>query len=141
MVYHPAREPAGVTAAAAAMVRIALRDADAAAGRRRARASVVLEAGPPGAVGEIPGGRSGMLRLPLRITTDAPPRRLGIVPGYPRTLFEQPELRPLLHPEETEHPGSRTLRAMLHTVPVHDFVTPADLDAIKTWLRASDTHH
>lgn len=141
MVYHPAREPAGLPTAAAAMVRVALREADAAADRRRARASVLLEAGPLGMVSEIPGGRSGMLRLPLRITTNAPPRRLGIVPGYPRTLFEQPELRPLLYPEETEHPGARTLRALLHTVPVHDFVTPADLDAIKTWLRASDTHH
>ncbi|HSJ65284.1 MAG TPA: DegT/DnrJ/EryC1/StrS family aminotransferase [Gemmatimonadaceae bacterium] len=142
MVYHPAHEPRGLAASAAAMVRAALRDADAAAARRRARATRLLDPAPAGVITSIPGGASGMLRVPVRVRPDGdPPTRLGVVPAYPRTLFEQPELGPLLHAGETEHPGAGTLRALLHTVPVHDFVTASDLQAIRMWLRARDSSH
>lgn len=143
MVYHPAHEPGPLAASAAAMVRTALREADAAAARRRARADVVTRDLPStiGRITSIARGTSGMLRLPVCITPDVPATRLGIVPGYPRTLAEQPEMRPLLASGEGEHPGAMTLRRLLHTVPVHDFITPRDLHAIRMWLHACDSNH
>ena len=143
MVYHPAHEPRSLAASAASMVLPALRDADRAAARRRTRANAILASAPAGGIiTSIAGGESGMLRLPLRLTPNgAPPARLGVVAGYPRTLFEQPELRPALRAEETDHPGARTLRALLHTVPVHDFVTARDLESIKNWLSTCDSNH
>jgi perosamine synthetase len=142
MVYHRAHEPRGLAASAAAMVRSALRDADRAAARRRARAAQLLDPAPAGVITSIPGGESGMLRVPVRVRPAGdPPTRLGVVPAYPRTLFEQPELRPLLHAGETEHPGAGMLRELLHTVPVHDFVAARDLQAIRMWLRACDSNH
>ena len=144
MVYHPAHEPRPLAVSAAALVCTALESADAAASRRRARAETLSRALPPavGIITSIAGGTSGMLRMPVRITTAAPPpARLGIAPGYPRTLAEQAELRPLLVPGEGEHPGAATLRRVLHTVPVHDFITSSDLDAIRMWLHACDSNH
>ena len=143
MVFHPAHEPRSLAASAASMVLPALRDADRAASRRRARANGILASAPAGAsITSIAGGEPGMLRLPLRLTLHGPPpARLGVVGGYPRTLFEQPELRPMLRAEETDHPGARTLRALLHTVPVHDFVTARDVESIKNWLSACDSNH
>jgi hypothetical protein len=143
MVYHPAHEPLPLAASAAAMVAAAMGEVDAAAARRRARAAALL-AGVPPAVGRITtlsGGESGMLRLPVLLTTPAPPARLGVVPGYPRTLAEQAELRPLLRDGEGEHPGARTLRRLLHTVPVHDFVTARDLERLTMWLQSCDSNH
>lgn len=144
MVYHPASEPRPIAAAAAAMVREALALADDAASRRRTRASVLAAAAPDDVqvVTAIPDGVSGCLRLPVCITTSRPPAgRLGVVRGYPRTLAEQPELRPLLRPGEAEHRGALHLRKSLHTLPVHDFVTARDLDALRKWLRACDSDH
>jgi hypothetical protein len=143
MVYHPAHEPRPLAVAAAALVESAVNGADAAAARRRARAEVLLGSAPPavGRTAVIAGGTTGMLRLPVRITTTTAPGGLGVVVGYPRTLFEQGELRPLLHAEEREHPGAETLRRLLHTVPVHDFVTAPDLERLTMWLGACDTHH
>jgi dTDP-4-amino-4,6-dideoxygalactose transaminase len=144
MVYHPAHEPRPLAASAAALVETVLADADAAAARRRARAETLRRDPPAGVeiITSIFGGTSGMLRLPVRITTGRPPAvRLGIVPGYPRTLAEQPELQRILAPGEGEHPGAATLRRTLHTVPVHDFVTSRDLDVIRMWLGGCDSNH
>jgi dTDP-4-amino-4,6-dideoxygalactose transaminase len=144
MVYHPAHEPRPLAASAAALVEAVLADADAAAARRRSRAKTLLRDLPAGVepITSISGGTSGMLRLPVRITTRRlPPVRMGIVSGYPRTLAEQPELRRILASGEGEHPGAAMLRQSLHTVPVHDFITLRDLNAIKTWLGACDSNH
>jgi dTDP-4-amino-4,6-dideoxygalactose transaminase len=144
MVYHPAYEPRSLATSAAALVRTALTQADAAAARRRQRADALVRCLPAGVkvITSISGGTSGMLRMPACITTTRPPpARLGIVPGYPRTLAEQPELQPLLASGEGEHPGATTLRRLLHTIPVHDFITPDDLAALRMWLHACDSNH
>jgi dTDP-4-amino-4,6-dideoxygalactose transaminase len=136
MVYHRAHEPRSLAFAAAGMVRVALQEADAAAARRRTRAARLLEPWPEGAIRTIAGGQSGMLRLALRATVD-PPTRLGVVKGYPQTLFEQPQLRPLLCQGETEQTGARTLRSVLRTAPVHDWVSARDLSEIGRWIRTT----
>jgi hypothetical protein len=83
-----------------------------------------------------------MLRMPVRLTSHRTPAvRLGVVPGYPRTLAEQRELKLFLHPGEGEHAGAMTLREQLHTLPVHDFITERDVEAIRMWLDACDTNH
>ena len=144
MVYHPAHEPEPLRASAAALVSTALENADAAAARRRSRADAILLDAPNGVgiITSIAGGTSGMLRLPMRITMSGPPpSRLGVTPGYPQTLFEQAPLRPLLARNEGEHPGATTLRRLLHTIPVHDFITPRDVRSLRIWLRACDSSH
>jgi dTDP-4-amino-4,6-dideoxygalactose transaminase len=144
MVYHPAHEPRPLAASAAALVRTALGGVDAAAGRRRTRAEALVRDRPRGVqiITSIRGGTSGMLRMPVRLTSHrTPAARLGVVPGYPRTLAEQRELQPLLHPGEAEHAGATTLREQLHTLPVHDFITERDVEAIRMWLDACDTNH
>lgn len=144
MVYHPAHEPEPLPAAAAALVLTALEDADDATTRRRFRAEVILRDAPDavGIITSIAGGTSGMLRLPVRITTaPEPAARLGVTPGYPQTLFEQTPLRKLLAENEEELPGARTLRRMLHTIPVHDFITERDVNSLRMWLRACDSSH
>jgi hypothetical protein len=144
MVYHPAHEPRPLAASAAALVRTALGGADAAAGRRRTRAEALVRDRPRGVriITSIRGGTSGMLRMPVRLARPRPPAaRLGVVPGYPRTLAEQRELQPLLHPGEDKHAGATALREQLHTLPVHDFITERDLEAIRMWLDACDTNH
>lgn len=144
MVYHPAHEPERLGASAAAMVLTALADADAAAARRRSRADEILrdDAGGAGIITTISGGTSGMLRLPIRLTINGPhPVRLGVTRGYPQTLFEQVPLRPLLAENEHEHPGATTLRRLLHTIPVHDFITARDVHSLRMWLHTCDTSH
>ena len=144
MVYHPAHEPMPLAAAAATMVRSALELAEPAAARRRRRAEVLSTNNAPDVqvISSIASGVSGMLRLPVLISGDRPPAsRLGVTAAYPRTLAEQPELRPLLHQGEAEHPGAVHLRRLLQTIPVHDFVTARDLTLIKNWLDAGDASH
>jgi hypothetical protein len=144
MVYHPAHEPLPLAAAAAPMVRAALELAEPAAARRRQRAAFLAAdaASDVQVIASIAGGVSGMLRLPVLISGDRPPAsRLGVTAAYPRTLAEQPELRPILHQGETEHPGALHLRRLLRTIPVHDFVTAGDLSSIKNWLDSCDSSH
>ena len=144
MVYHPAHEPLPLAAAAATMVRAALELAEPAAARRRRRAEFLSTntVSDVRVVASIPGGVSGMLRLPALISGERPPAsRLGVTAAYPRTLAEQPELRPMLHNGEAEHPGALHLRRLLRTIPVHDFVTPRDLSSIKNWLDSCDSSH
>lgn len=136
MVYHPAQEPRPMSDAAAVLLRQALRDDPPEVARRYRTATALLEAIRPARdlapARPIAGGECGYLRLAVadrdgRLRAQA---QLGIAPGYPRTLVEQHELRPLLLPDETEHPGAAELRRTLITLPTHRFVTPGDVRRI-----------
>lgn len=143
MVYQQAHAPASLSHSAATLLRQAVRDE---AGDRAARfrnASALLEQ-----IGEardlvpvcaIPAGESGYLRLAVADRTRRLGRAsaLGIAAGYPRTLMEQAELRPQLHPGETEHAGAAELRRSLITLPTHRFVTAGDIRRIGELARAS----
>lgn len=144
MVYHPAHPPCAMSAAAAALVRRALRAAPAeVAIRRRNAAALAIAADEGGDVDEIrtiPGAISGMLRFPVRDAGTRPERpELGILRGYPRTLHEQPELQPCLEAGEPETPGALELRRTLFTLPTHSHVTRRDLETMIEWLRVPMT--
>jgi perosamine synthetase len=145
MVFHPAHEPRGISSAAAALVRASLEAAEREIMARRGNAKALMadvtrEHG-LAAIQPVSGGTSGYLRFPIRDLgdrTEAP--RLGILRGYPRTLAEQPELRPILYLNETPSVGADELRRTLFTLPVHSRVTRGDLNEIAAWLRPPGGH-
>ncbi|HEU4563470.1 MAG TPA: DegT/DnrJ/EryC1/StrS family aminotransferase [Gemmatimonadaceae bacterium] len=139
MVYHPAHEPAPLSAAAARLVRSAFEalPADLAVRRRNAERLRAAARGTRIRVAEeVEGGENAWLRLPARVPEDAPMApRLGVFRGYPLTLFEMAELHPCLHEDERDHPGALELRRTLATLPTHAHLTGADLDALAAWMR------
>jgi hypothetical protein len=140
MMYHPAREPEPLAAAAAVLVRRALELAPNELATRRRNAAVLRlalgDAPQMTAVRPIDGALAGYLRFPVRChDRHAVAPRLGILRGYPRTMFEQDELRPCLHADEVEHAGARELRRTLVTLPTHSRLTSRDLTTLVTWLR------
>lgn len=80
-------------------------------------------------------GTSGALRLPVLADGNARRRlgsrralRLGVMPGYPRSLHELPQVRGSLEPGPgVELPGSRRLATELFTLPTHSLLRPRDL--------------
>jgi dTDP-4-amino-4,6-dideoxygalactose transaminase len=140
MVYHPAHEPEAISAAAASLVRVALRH-DAAEVERRRRNAAALEGAARSGSGltmirPIAGAEPGYLRFPvLDSGSRLPVPALGIARGYPRALFEQEELRPNLIRDEPEPPGGRRLRESLFTLPAHGRLTMNDLHALRAWLQ------
>jgi dTDP-4-amino-4,6-dideoxygalactose transaminase len=142
MVYHPAHEPRGMPAAAAALVWSAIEGADAevAVRRRNARAleASVASAVQLAGVRAVAGGRSGYLRLPVvDFMGRASHAALGILRGYPRPLSEQAELRPCLHDGETGPPGSALLARSLLTLPTHSLVSPRDVAGVRSWIEGN----
>lgn len=141
MVYHPAHEPMSLSAAAATLVRVALASESTACDERRrvARRLWRASAGPScplSPVHAVTGGHPGFLRFAVmdRAGERRPHPRLGVMRGYPRTLREQPELRPSLLDGEPATPGAAALRASLFTLPTHPFVSERDLVALEQWL-------
>lgn len=143
MVYHPAHEPASLSHAAAVLVRDALAHDDAEASLRRRNAGAMM-AGVEGRRGIEPvrmiaGGQSGFLRAAVRNPHDRPiEQRLGMAPGYPRTLMEQVELRPQLCSGEREHPGAHELRRTLVTLPTHRLLSVREHELLARWVRGSE---
>lgn len=143
MVYHPAREPAALSAVAAALVRASLPVAEQEIAVRRRNAEVLMaavaRATGVAAIQPVSGGTPGYLRFPvrdLRRRAEAP--RLGILRAYPRTLMEQEELRSCLYPNERAPAGADELGRTLFTLPVHSLVTPRDLNELGAWLRSPE---
>lgn len=141
MVFHPAHEPRAISSAAAALVRASLPAAEQEVAARRQNAAALMAEVVNGnglaAIQPVSGGMSGYLRFPvrdLRYRAEAP--RLGILRGYPRTLAEQPELRPSLYPNDTPPVGATELRRSLFTLPVHSLVTRRDVSELAKWLRS-----
>lgn len=140
MVFHPAHEPGSLSVVAATLVRqaLAMNDDEVAARRRNATAlaDAILWDGSLVPIRPVPGCTPGFLRLPIRDRAGRGARAaLGVMRGYPRTLLEQPELRPCLMTSEPATPGALDLRESLMTLPTHSMMTTADIRAVCTWLR------
>lgn len=140
MVYHPAHEPRPLSAAAAALVRGALRSAPRELEVRRRHAAALTVAAEEGsdidAIRPIRGARVGYLRFPVLDTGSRAQRPdLGILRGYPRTLHEQEELAPCLHAAEPPTPGAVELRRSLFTLPTHSMLAREDIERLGEWLR------
>lgn len=142
MVYKPAPEPRSISLSAAAMLPGALRIESPELARRRVNATKLVGAIREGArltpVHAINRGNPGYLRLALldREGGVEPLPSLGAVRGYPMTLDEHTQLRPLLLPGERAETGSTLLRDRLFTVPTHSRVRGADFSGLIDWLNA-----
>lgn len=141
MVFHPAHEPHGLSAAAAAVVDAVLPAAEREALVRRRNAERLMTAARDAdglaLIHPVSGGTSGYLRFPVRdLRQRVEARRLGIVRGYPRPLIEQEELRSCLSPNEVAPTGAMELSRSLFTLPVHSLVSRRDLNHLAAWLRS-----
>jgi dTDP-4-amino-4,6-dideoxygalactose transaminase len=143
-VYHDPSAPAGITRAAAALLRHAQGASRREGAARRANAAALLERLPAGArpVRVPAAGEAGWLRLPVRlsggmqgIARSDRARRLGVAGSYPTTLAEVPQLGALLAGPETRWPGAETLVRELVTLPTHSRVTAAERAEILELLR------
>ncbi|HKV71480.1 MAG TPA: hypothetical protein VJN62_09550, partial [Gemmatimonadales bacterium] len=138
--YHPPRDPAAITRAAAAAVRAHATPSQNEAGMRRDNARRLLrEAGLKGIA--IPaGGAAGFLRLPLRLAreheTDDVPVALGVARSYPSTLGVLPALKGHFAGAGAL-PGAESLARGLVTAPTHSRVTAADRRALVEWMKRS----
>ncbi|HJQ10485.1 MAG TPA: DegT/DnrJ/EryC1/StrS family aminotransferase [Gemmatimonadaceae bacterium] len=140
MVYREPRRPRGMSRVSVAVLRRTLDVEDLQVSARRNRAANLLScldrtaAATP--VRSIPGSESGFLRLAfLDAAGSMSPRSdLGALRGYPMTLGEHPQLRPLLHPGEKAGTGATFLRDRLFTVPTHAGVSDADVARLAVWL-------
>lgn len=139
-IYHEAHEPASLSRSGAIMLRATLTDADRAAEARRRVAAALRDA-----TNEtkrirpavpIAGGEPGYLRFPVLADVGIDPvPALGIVRSYPRPLFAEPSIQPILTPSHESFPGARELANTLLTLPTHHMVTTSDLQALHRWLR------
>ena len=139
-MYHPPRDPAGITRAAAAAVRAHATPSQNEAGMRRDNARRLLrEAGLRG-VAVPTGGAAGFLRLPLRLRreheTDDVPAALGVARSYPTTLGVLPALKGHFAGAGAL-PGAESLARGLVTAPTHSRVTAADRRALVEWMKRS----
>jgi perosamine synthetase len=142
MVYRPAHEPLGISAAAAALIRTGISLAEQEVAIRCRNAEVLMSAAETAegieAIRPPPGGTSGYLRFPVRDRRGRTEvRRLGILHGYPRVLLEQQELRSCLQPNERMPTGAVELSKSLFTLPVHSLVTRRDVQQLTSWLRSA----
>lgn len=142
-VFHPAGEPCAMTSASISMLPSALRLEQAETRTRIANAHALLErsghwrAFDP--VQPIAGGRPGYLRLAVLARTPGIGGRveLGAVRGYPLTLDEHVQLRPILAPGERAAAGARRLRDTLFTLPTHSRVNSRDLARLSAFIRSA----
>lgn len=146
MTFRAAGEPRAISATAAAILPIALRMEERELSHRRARAHELLgiirqAGGRLVPIRSIAGGEPGFLRLAFLNTLGkaAPNESLGVVRGYPLTLDQHEQLRPILASGEQVGSGARQLRDRLLTAPTHSRVSVADVDRFRRWLARSDS--
>ncbi|MFL5630430.1 MAG: DegT/DnrJ/EryC1/StrS family aminotransferase [Gemmatimonadaceae bacterium] len=148
-VFRRPAEPRSISAAAAAVLPIALSTEDLERGHRVARARAFLAILNEAAAGlvpvrPIPGGQSGFLRLAFldAIGDTLPNESVGVTRGYPLTLDQHEQLRPILATGESAGKGAQRLRDRLLTVATHSRVGVADVERFARWLstQASSAH-
>jgi hypothetical protein len=143
MVFHAAKEPGPMSAAAAMVLSCALEMGESELTGRRKRAAELLtrlngtRSMLP--VRPIVGGESGFLRAAFIDTVGdrLPAKTLGAVRGYPLTLEQHPELKSILIAGERAGKGAILLRDRLFTLPTHSRVRDADLSRLAEWLTAA----
>ncbi len=142
-IYRPTHPPGQLPGLAAATLLRTLPLCEAEDGLRR-RNAARLTLGVQGTQLRTPapplGGESGYLRFPVLLDSDVPPpgaesRRLGIMPGYPRTLAALDRFGPRRQNASQEFRGARHLAARLWTLPTHGALTESDLRRLETWCR------
>ena len=142
MVYHPPRPPRAMSAAAMAILPSVLANDAREVEHRRARAKRLLAAvngsGKLRPIGWLPEGEPGFLRLAVvdyggGLMAD---EGVGAVRGYPMTLDQHVQLRPLLTRGEKAGAGSALLRDRLFTLPTHSRVGTRDEKRLLGWLAA-----
>jgi dTDP-4-amino-4,6-dideoxygalactose transaminase len=144
MIYQAPRTPRGMSDASAAILRSTLQLETRETSARRARATNLLShldgIGGVLLVRPVLGGASGFLRLAMIDTTGTrlPRADLGALRGYPLTLDQHAQLRPLLAAGERAGKGSQLLRDRLFTLPTHAHVGHVDLSRLSEWLGASE---
>jgi hypothetical protein len=147
MVFHPPRSPRGMSAAAAAVLRMTLELERTEVAHRRERASKLLALirAMPNVVPVQPitDGQTGFLRLALidGAGDRKPLSDLGALRGYPMTLEQHAQLRPILLPGERAGKGSQFLRDRLFTVPTHSGFDGSDLTRLSEWLDGKGAPH
>ena len=140
MVFHAPRPPRAMAVASAAVLRWTLGLEEGEVRHRRARAKDALAylRGNPNVVPSRPvaGGESGFLRLGLLDVSGGmlPYPDIGALRGYPMTLEDHPQLRPILLSGERAGKGSQFLRDRLFTVPTHRGVAQSDLARLSEWV-------
>lgn len=138
-VYRPPHPPEGIPASCAGTVlgawTVSLRAAEARRSRAAQLFAEIQRSSGVRAVAVPEAGVPGYLRLPVlarsaeaaRRLSSRRARRLGIMPGYPRTLDDLPALperEPAPPGEPTrDYPGARSLTRRLFTLPVHQHVS------------------
>lgn len=115
---------------------------------RRANARRLLEAmGPGGPLRGIvgwEGAEPGFLRLPVLVAEggrarvrSAEARRLGVWPGYPRSLADLEGFGPRRCDREGAVPGARELAERLVTLPTHGVLGLQGVAALRQWIGTS----
>jgi dTDP-4-amino-4,6-dideoxygalactose transaminase len=145
-IYHRPRAPEAISAFSAALAARSLDLEDEAGAARRRNAAAIAGPGrdtdpdlliPVGVSGASP----GYLRLPLVATSTAArarlespeARRLGVYPGYPRSLADLGGFRDrALVAGDPE--GARLLADRLVTAPVHQQLSPGTLERLRKLL-------
>ena len=141
MVFHPPAAARPITHAAASLLPRALSmDAREIASRRECALQLLVDARQCARltpVQPVAGGEPGYLRLAVLDSTAGVSQRptLGIVRGYPMTLAEHPQLRPILRSMEKAGKGAILLRDRLLTLPTHSGVSAGDLARLRSWMR------
>jgi hypothetical protein len=142
MVYHPPKQPRGMPAAATMMLPSVLGNDDYEVDGRRERANDLLSringSRRLNPVRPVGGGASGYLRLALADATGHLATRpsLGAIRGYPLTLEQHQQLRPMLAEGERAGMGSILLRDRLFTLPTHSRLASSDLANLADWIGA-----
>lgn len=144
MVYHPPAEPRPMASAPSAVLLTALKLDPTEVERRRGRAKDLLEgiqgAGYVEPVRPVASGEAGYLRFAVLDArgSKSPIPTMGVVRGYPMTLDEHTQLRPLLHAGERAESGAAMLRKTLFTLPTHSRLSGDDVIQLKMWLGEHD---
>lgn len=146
MTFRAASEPRAISAAAGAILPIALGMEDAEIAHRLGRAKELLTvlqqtSGRLVPVRPVPGGEAGFLRLALldTIGDTLPNESIGVLRGYPLTLDQHVQLRPILVDGESAGRGAQCLRDRLFTAPTHSRVTASDVGRFQRWVARLDS--
>ena len=141
MTFRAATEPRSISAAAAAILPIALRMEERELSHRRQRAKELIPllrqtSGSLLPIRCVPGGEAGFLRLAFLDTIGGtrPNESIGVMRGYPLTLDQHEQLAPILAAGEKAGRGAQRLRDRLLTAPTHSRVTATDVARFERWL-------
>jgi len=147
--YRDPVAPRSMSRAAASLLERTLPLATREAAIRKQNAAALLAHIPPASrarpIAPPAGGRSGFLRLPLRLPRGlagcSDPRaalRLGVAPGYPATLATLAPVRERLTGPDGSWPGAEDLVRELVTLPTHSLIGAVERQAM---LRLLERYH